>query len=105
MNSQTQPEKKNTQIATDNAVLIGKKPIMTYVTAVLTQFTRGNKKIILKARGKAITSAVTVAELLKNKILPGQIKISNISIGTESVGKGNEIRDVSTIEIVLEPTK
>lgn len=103
MSSQT--EKKDTRTVMDNAVLIGSKPIMTYVTAALTQFTRGSKKIVLKARGKAITSAVTVAELLRNKILPGQIKISNISIGTESVGKGEEVRDVSTIEIVLEPTK
>jgi len=42
----------------ENAVLIGSKPIITYIVATLTQFNKGNEKIVLKARGRAISRAV-----------------------------------------------
>jgi len=89
----------------ENAVLIGSKPIITYIVATLTQFNKGNEKIVLKARGRAISRAVSVAEILEKKILPGQVKVGNISISTERVGEGEQARDVSTIEIVLERAK
>jgi len=89
----------------ENAVLIGSKPIITYIIATLTQFNKGNEKIVLKARGRAISRAVSVAEILEKKILPGQVKVGNISISTERVGEGEQARDVSTIEIVLERAK
>lgn len=99
------PAKKPAGPIGENTVLIGSKPVMGYVVAALIQFNRGGEKVILKARGKAISRAVDVAEILKNKFLPGQIKVGNISINTERVGEGEQARDVSTIEIVLERAK
>lgn len=99
------PAKKPAGPIGENTVLIGSKPVMGYVVAALIQFNRGGEKVILKARGRAISRAVDVAEILRNKFLPGQVKVGNISISTERVGEGEQARDVSTIEIVLERAK
>ena len=84
----------------DNVVLIGKKPVMNYVVAVLTQLT-SNDEVIIKARGKAINKAVDVAEMIRNRFIK-DIKIKKIEIGTDKVKNpdGREV-NVSTIEIVL----
>ncbi|MCQ6254718.1 DNA-binding protein Alba [Methanocaldococcus sp.] len=84
----------------DNVVLIGKKPVMNYVLAVLTQLTN-NDEVVIKARGKAINKAVDVAEMIKNRFIK-DIKIKKIEIGTDKVKNpdGREV-NVSTIEIVL----
>lgn len=87
--------------ADDNVIFVGKKPTMSYVLAIITQFTGGLKEVHIKARGKAISKAVDVAEIVKNRFV-GEAKIRNIDIGTEErdVEDGNKI-NVSTIEIVL----
>ncbi|CAB3287170.1 DNA/RNA-binding protein Alba [Methanocaldococcus lauensis] len=84
----------------DNVVLIGKKPVMNYVLAVLTQLTN-NDEVVIKARGKAINKAVDVAEMIRNRFIK-DIKIKKIEIGTDKVKNpdGREV-NVSTIEIVL----
>ena len=55
-------------MAEDNIIYIGKKPTMNYVLAVVTQFQQdesdGQKKVIIKARGRTISQAVDVAEHL-----------------------------------------
>ncbi|MGC9177642.1 MAG: DNA-binding protein Alba [Conexivisphaera sp.] len=84
-------------------VLIGKKPPMNYVLAVLTLFQNGQDQVILKARGMAISKAVDVSQILKNRFLK-DVDVKDIRIGTEQVdnqqtgGKSN----VSSIEIVLQ---
>ncbi|BBE42695.1 DNA/RNA-binding protein Alba [Conexivisphaera calida] len=84
-------------------VLIGKKPPMNYVLAVLTLFQNGQDQVILKARGMAISKAVDVSQILKNRFLK-DVEVKDIRIGTEQVdnqqtgGKSN----VSSIEIVLQ---
>ena len=85
----------------DNIVLIGKKPAMSYVLATITQFTDGLKEVHIKARGRAISRAVDVAEIVKNRFL-GDVKIKGIDIGTEerAIEGGNKI-NVSTIDIIL----
>ncbi len=84
----------------ENVVFIGTKPVMNYVLAVITQFNRGTGAVTLKARGKAISRAVDVTEIVKNRFLQG-LSAQNISIGTEEVqGEGGAV-NVSTIEIVL----
>lgn len=48
--------------AAEKAVLIGKKPVMSYVVACLTHLNSGSNKVTVKARGRAICRAVdTVA--------------------------------------------
>jgi DNA-binding protein len=85
----------------NNVVFVGKKPAMSYVLACVTQFNDGRGEVILKARGRAISHAVDVAEIVKNKfVLNSEIK--NVIIGTEQVeSEQGERLNVSSIEIVL----
>lgn len=83
----------------DNVIFVGKKPTMSYVLAVMTQFD-GSKEVVVKARGKAISRAVDVVEAVRNKFIK-DIK-SNVKIGTDEVtdNEGRKL-NVSTIEIVV----
>lgn len=84
-----------------NIVFIGKKPAMSYVLACVTQFNEGQNEVILRARGRSISHAVDIAEIVKNKFIPGTT-IKNIQIATEKVtGEQGESVNVSSIEIVL----
>lgn len=84
----------------DNVIFIGKKPTMSYVLAVVTQFSDGAPEVQLKARGKSISRAVDVAEVVKTRFLK-DIK-RNVEIGTEEVkdDSGKTVK-VSTINISL----
>ena len=48
--------------ADENIMLIGKKPVMNYVVASLTFFNSGAKKVVVKARGRAICRAVDTVD-------------------------------------------
>ena len=88
----------------DNSIFIGEKPFMNYVTGVVIQFTtQGATEVIVKARGKFISRAVDVVEVVRNRFLVNQIKIKDIQIGSEEFKnkEGKDVR-VSTIEIILE---
>ena len=88
----------------NNAVLIGKKPVMNYVLACITHFHGGAKEISIKARGKAISRAIDVAEVVRRRFLPG-VKVKSIGIGTDQImsqEEGSSLTNVSTIEITLE---
>ncbi len=85
----------------DNVIYVGKKPAMAYVLAAITQFNEGKTEVRIKARGKSISKAVDVAEIVKNKFM-SDVKTDSVTIGTDSVkGQNNEDINVSTIEIVL----
>ena len=85
-------------------VFIGSKPPMDYVLAVMTRLSAGNaKEVVLKARGQAITTAVDVAEITRNRFLK-DLKVSKVAIGTEEMPPRegeNRARMVSTMEITL----
>ena len=86
-----------------NSVLIGKKPVMNYVLACITLFHGGAKEVSIKARGKAISRAVDIVEVVRRKFLPN-VKIKKISIGTDQVtpiDQSENLTNVSTIEIIL----
>jgi DNA-binding protein len=85
-----------------NVVYIGRKPVMSYVLAVMTHLnTAENKEVILKARGRAITTAVDVAEITRRRFMD-KMKIDKINIGTEELEEeGGGKRAVSSMEIVL----
>jgi len=85
----------------ENVVLVGKKPVMNYVLAVITQFQSGAKEVEIRARGRAISKAVDVAEVVRSRFLQ-EVKIGDISIGTEErTSKTGEKLNVSTISIKL----
>ncbi len=89
-------------MADDNTVFIGKKPTMNYVLAVVTQFNSGNSEVIIKARGRAISRAVDVAEIVRHRfVMDSQLK--DIKIDTEVLERGDEATtaNVSSIEITL----
>jgi DNA-binding protein len=86
----------------NSTVYVGNKSVMNYVLAVITQFNTENaEEVRIKARGKAISRAVDVEEMLKNRFLP-EIKVKEVKLGTDVVEneEGKPI-NLSTIEIVL----
>ncbi|MDP2899676.1 MAG: DNA-binding protein Alba [Candidatus Bathyarchaeota archaeon] len=80
-------------------VYIGSKPILNYVTAIASALQRA-ENVTVKARGRAISSAVDVVEVTRNRFLP-DIIIDGIDIGTERLEGENGERNVSTIVITL----
>lgn len=87
-----------------DTILIGKKPIMAYATAVMMHFQSGAQVLTVKARGRAISTAVDVVEVVRRRFFAGKLAVKEISIGTQAIGEGSDIRNVSTIEIKLEKT-
>jgi len=90
-------------MAEDNSVLIGRKPVMNYVLACISLFHGGASEISVKARGKAISRAVDVAEVTKRRFMP-DLKVKKIGIGTDQLPPRedrNTQSNVSTIEITL----
>ena len=84
----------------ENSVFVGNKPVMNYVLAVLTQFNGGAKEVSIKARGKAISRAVDVAEIVRKRFLP-DVDVQNIEITTEKIEGERGQANVSAIEITL----
>ena len=84
----------------ENVVLVGIKPVMSYVLATVTQFGTAGE-VTIKARGKAIGKAVDVAEIVRRRFLTG-VQVKEIKIGTvELQTKEGKPANVSTIEITL----
>lgn len=86
-----------------NAVLIGRKPIMNYVLACITLFHGGVEEVNVKARGRAISRAVDVVEVVRRRFLP-DVKVKNINIGTDKMApfeEGGTPTNISSIEIIL----
>jgi DNA-binding protein len=84
----------------NNIVYIGSKPVMNYCLAVLSSLQGGSNEVVLKARGRAISTAVDVAEVTKNRFLE-DLAVKNIEIGTEELESEGQRRNVSTISIIL----
>lgn len=85
----------------ENIVYVGKKGIMSYVLAVITQFNQGVNSVSIKARGRSISRAVDVAEIVRNKFIR-EIKVSDINIQTEELENEDGTKSkVSAISIVL----
>ncbi|OIO21486.1 DNA-binding protein Alba [Candidatus Micrarchaeota archaeon CG11_big_fil_rev_8_21_14_0_20_47_5] len=85
----------------ENTVYVGKKGVMGYVLAVITQFNNGAGEVTIKARGKVISQAVDVAEIVRSRFMP-EAKVSNISIKTEELtSEDGRLAKVSAIEITL----
>jgi DNA-binding protein len=85
----------------ESVVLIGRKPVMNYVVACLTFFNSGEKNICVKARGRAISTAVDTVELLRRGFVK-DVELKSIAIGTEEVQREEGRRsNVSTIEIAM----
>lgn len=85
----------------ENTVFIGSKPSMSYVLAVITLVNEGANEILLKARGRAISRAVDVAEIVRNRFLQN-LDILSIETGTEEIEREEGgTSNISTISISL----
>ena len=83
----------------ENIVYVGSKPPMIYSMAIMSSL-KDSEEVILRARGRAISTAVDAAEITKNRFLNDLTY--NIAIGTEQLeGEDGSPRNVSTIEITL----
>jgi DNA-binding protein len=93
-------EKGNAEGA-DTTVYIGKKNMMNYVLAVTTRFNNGATQVTIKARGRAISIAVDVEEVVRKKYVKDAV-IDDVRLFTEVLeGEGGKTSNVSAIEIVL----
>lgn len=85
----------------DNTVYIGSKTAMSYVHAVVTQFSEGQDTVNIKARGKAISRAVDVSEFITNRFVE-EVQVENIEIGTDKIETDDDGKlNVSSIQITL----
>ncbi|MFQ6052734.1 MAG: DNA-binding protein Alba [Candidatus Bathyarchaeia archaeon] len=89
-------------VSRSNTVFIGRKPVLNYVLACMTLFKSGQEEVMVKARGRAISRAVDVVEVIRNRFMP-DVKVGDINIGTEELmtEERNAPMNVSTIEIKL----
>ena len=67
----------------ENAVFVGRRPTMNYVMATMMVLNKG-VDCTVKARGRAISHAVDVCEILKNRFLKGT-EYKDITITTEQL--------------------
>ncbi len=74
---------------------------MSYVVACITFFNAGEKQVVVKARGRAISRAVDTVELLRRGFVK-DLEVKNIDIGTEELVRAEGRKsNVSTIEITV----
>jgi DNA-binding protein len=89
------------RMSKENIVYVGSKPVMNYCLAVLTSLKAGDGTVTLKARGRAISTAVDVAEVTRNRFLE-DLSIEEIQINTEELPSSEGgTRNVSSMAIVL----
>jgi len=96
-------EKRRTD---ENVIYVGHKPPMSYVLAVITQFNAsGSDEVVIKARGRSISTAVDTAEIVRNRFVT-DATLKEIKIGTESLtNEEGRTSNVSSIEICLTKKK
>jgi len=87
----------------DSKVFIGRKKSMAYVMAAMVVL--NEKPVRILARGRSISRAVDVAEIIINKFVKGS-SYGEILIDTETVtNKDGTETNVSSIEIEVLPAK
>ncbi len=88
-------------MAEENTIYVGRKNVMSYVLAVVTQFNQGVSEVHLKARGKAISRAVDTTQIVKNRFIQG-LQIKDIKLGTEELTSDDgTTTKVSSMDILL----
>jgi DNA-binding protein len=101
--SEAQPQ-QNQQVqkgGTHDAIYIGKKPLMAYVTSTLIQLAN-QPSVTIKARGLSIGRAVDVSQIILKRMENAGYKIDDVRIGSETVqSEDGRTRNVSTIEIEI----
>lgn len=86
-------------------VIVGTKPTMNYVVACITLFNSGMSRLRVRARGRNISKAVEVVEMLR-RVFVKDAEVDEIKLGTDvhTLPHGKKM-SVSTIEIVVKNPK
>ncbi len=89
-------------MAENNAVLVGREPAMNYVLACITLFHGGTNEVVVKTRGRTISRAINVAEVIRRRFLT-DLEVKDTKIGTEQITSAESVipTNVSTIEVML----
>ncbi|MEX0656674.1 MAG: DNA-binding protein [Nitrosopumilaceae archaeon] len=91
-------------VKTRDVIFVGIKPIMTYVTATLTQLA-SSPTVTIKARGKRITQAVDVSQMIVKRMDSVGYKVTGVRIASDSlISQDGKMRNVSTMEIDVTKT-
>ena len=91
----------NDELFNGKIMYIGKKPAMNYVLAINSRMTEGTDEITIKARGKTISKAVDIAEIVTNRFLT-DANDDQVFISTEEIIRDDGTStNVSTIEIII----
>ena len=86
---------------THDTIFIGTKPIMSYVTATLTQLA-SLPIVTIAGRGKRITQAIDVSQMIVKRMNEVGYEIGDVRISSDSlVSRDGKKRSVSKIEIDL----
>jgi len=84
-----------------NMVVVGVKPTMNYVVACLTLFNAGAPEVRIRARGRHISKAVDIVEMLR-RVFFKDVVVEDVSLGTEVLtDRSGRETSVSTISIRL----
>ncbi len=92
-------------MAEEQMIFIGKKPTNNYVLAVVTEFNneeiKGDKVVVIKARGRLTAKAIDVAEIVRNRFVKGPV-IEKMETHTETLSSkdGRDVQ-VSSLEITM----
>lgn len=106
----SEPEPEPTETEADDAqeeggtdtIYVGNKTPMKYVQAAMTSFNQGNDRVVLKSRGRAISTSVDTAEILRREFME-DVDIQDIEISTEEIEDDDgEPLKLSSMRIILE---
>ena len=100
----TEQGQQSGEVQLRDAIYIGKKPLMAYVTSTLIQLAN-QPSVTIKARGLSIGRAVDVSQIILKRMENAGYEIGDVKIGSETVqSEDGRTRNVSTIEIEVKRT-
>lgn len=89
-------------------IYVGTKPLIRYVMALLAIFLNERpERIRVAARGKSISRAVDLVEVIRSRYLEDVLEVDSIELGTdkfEDKDHPSKFDHVSSIEILLKRT-
>ncbi|MBO57470.1 MAG: hypothetical protein CMA77_00515 [Euryarchaeota archaeon] len=89
-------------------IYVGRKPVHSYVAAVLRAMQDGDREVEIIARGNAMRTAIDAAEICRRRngkiagLLPEEMVNNGVEISTEEIEVEGSIRVLSSIKILLE---
>ena len=91
----------NRKVSEGNVIFVGGKTLMSYVSSVVALFEFGVLEVVVSSRGKFISKAVDVSEVVKKKFLK-DVVIKEIKIDSQEFdNKEGKKVTVSTMDLTL----